>query len=103
MSGKAKTATAKSAAAAKANKGFEFYNCDGEKSGESMNPTYNAEVYKDTKVARAALFAKIEAEIEGNTIQVSDLEAVKQAVLEGSPTDANNYMTYGCIVEKVVL
>ena len=103
MSAKTKAATAKSTSAAKANKGFEFYNCDGEKSGESMNPTYNAEVYKDTKVARAALLAKVEAEMAGGTIQVSDLEAVKQAILEGSPTDANNCMTFGCIVEKVVL
>ena len=42
---------------------FIFFNCDEEKSQKSMNVFYNKEIFRDLKVSRKALFAKIEEEL----------------------------------------
>ena len=78
---------------------YIFFNCDEEKSQQSMNLFYNQEIYHDLKGARRALLAKIEQEqAEGRIrIQESDLPAVRQAVLEGDPTEASAYICYGTI------
>ena len=78
---------------------YIFFNCDEEKSQQSMNLFYNQEIYRDLKGARRALLAKIEQEqAEGRIrIQESDLPAVRQAVLEGAPPEASAYICYGAV------
>ena len=47
---------------------FIFFNCDEEKSQKSMNVFYNKEIFRDLKVSRKALFAKIEEELAAGRI-----------------------------------
>ena len=66
---------------------FIFFNCDEEKSQKSMNVFYNKEIFRDLKVSRKALFAKEE-----------DIPAIRDAILNGNPTDASSYIQYGTIL-----
>jgi len=95
----AKAAPKKTAAPAKSTLAFIFFNCDAKKSDGSMNVTYNREVYKDTKVSRKLLLAKVQEEVEAGNVQVGEdfKERVKNAILEGNPEEASNYMVYGAI------
>ena len=65
---------------------YIFFNCDEEKSQKSMNLFYNKEIYRDLKLARRALYAKIEEE-----------PAIREAILSGDPTKASDYIQYGII------
>lgn len=78
---------------------FVFFNCDEAKSNKSMNIFFNKEVYRDTKVTRKALLAKVEEELAAGRIHIADEQkaAVKDAILTGAPTDASQYIQYGAI------
>ena len=64
----------------KEKKVYVFFNCDEEKSQTSMNIFYNSTVYGDTKKARKELLAKVSA-----------------AIMEGDPSNAKDFITYGSI------
>ena len=83
-------------------KAFVFFNCDGNKSEQSMNIFYNHIVYKDTQASRKLLWSKIQNERKENRIQISDdnLAEVKRLILEDDPVQAGNYIMFGAI--KVV-
>ena len=95
-----KTAPKKAAASAKKTAAYMFFNCDGEKSPKSKNVSYNNAVYRDLKTSRKALWDKIQEEIDAGNVHVEEanLEIAKNAVLEGNPTDASQYLQYGDVV-----
>ena len=78
-----------------------FFNCDKEMSTASMNPLYNTEVYRKKRHGRRALWKKIKSEIADEKIIVNkdDMHDIREAIINGDPVDANEYMTYGLIVE----
>ena len=80
-------------------KTYVFFNCDEHGSSESMNPLYNSCAYR-RRAGRRALWRKIKEQIESKTIKVAreSIPAVRNAVLEGDPVDANSFMTYGKVV-----
>ena len=63
---------------------FIFFNCDEEKSQKSMN----------------VFFAKIEEELASGRIHAKeeDIPAIRDAILNGNPTDASSYIQYGTIL-----
>lgn len=76
-----------------------FLNCDEWVSTKSMNPVYNAVVYRK-RAGRRALWRKIKAELKNEIIIIEDrdMPKVRKAILEGDPLEANEYMTYGFIL-----
>ena len=84
---------------AKYNKAFIFFNCDADKSEASMNIFYNHAVYKDTKTSRKNLLKKINEEYGAERIQIAseNRSAVEQAILEGDPVEASQYIQFGAI------
>ncbi len=89
----------KAAATSSAKLAFIFFNCDEQKSEKSKNVFYNHEVYRDMGVGRKALWAKLQEELDASHIQIAEenLDAAKDAVLNGNPTDANQYIQFGDI------
>ena len=83
----------------KEKKAFIFFNCDEDKSQKSMNVFCNPEIYRDLKVARKALLTKVEEEQAEGRIHIAEdnVEVVRQAILEGDPTDATPFIQYGAI------
>ena len=83
----------------KEKKVYVFFNCDEEKSQQSMNIFYNSTVYGDTKKARKELLAKLEEELKEGRIQIAkeNMAKVSAAVLEGNPADIKDFITYGSI------
>lgn len=81
------------------NVAYIFFNCDAEKSQESMNIFYNHEIYRDTQASRKALWQKIKAEQDAERIHISedDLTSVRTAILENDPAEASQYMRFGAI------
>ena len=79
-------------------KAYVFFNCDEEKSEKSLNIFYNNEVFRDTK---KALWAKVLEEVEAGRVQSADenLKAAQEAVTNGNPCDASQYLHFGEIVE----
>ena len=79
---------------------FVFFNCDANKSQGSMNIFFNKEIFRDTKVSRNALLAKVQREVAEKHIFVEEIhhEDVKNAILTGDPTEASQWMMYGAIV-----
>lgn len=101
---KTKSKTTKTAAKTTVKKDakvFVFFNCDEEKSEKSMNIFYNNEVFKDTKTSKKALWAKVLEEVEVGRVQIADenLKAAQEAVTNGNPCDASQYLHFGEIVE----
>jgi len=90
----------KPAAPAKKAEAYLFFNCDGAKSEESKNISYNNAVYRDMKGARKALWEKVQEEKNAGHVQIDEanLDAVKNAILEGNPAEAGKYLQYGDIV-----
>ena len=88
---------------ATAKKAYVFFNCDEEKSEKSMNIFYNNEVFKDTKTSKKALWAKVLEEVEAGRVQIADenLKAAQDAVVNGNPCDASQYLHFGEIVEGI--
>ncbi len=84
---------------------YLFFNCDEEKSKESMNIFYNKTVYQDTKKARKALWEKIEEERTAGRVHIADeaLEGARTAVLEGNPVDAAGSIEYGTILSLDII
>ena len=80
---------------------YIFFNCDEAKSQSSMNIFYNDVFFSDTKAGRKALLSKVEEEVASGRVNVADMEAVKNAILDGEPTDAAGKMQYGDI-ERIV-
>lgn len=81
---------------------FEFYNCDADRTHSSMNPIYEKNVYRDTRDSRRKLWKRIKTECEMKNIAIkdSDMSQVRFNIMNGSPVDANKYMTYGVILQK---
>lgn len=77
-----------------------FFNCDEHKNYASMNPIYNAVVYRK-RAGRRALWKKIKSELESKAIEIpeNNLDDVRKAILEGNPMSANIHITYGYIAE----
>lgn len=86
-----------STASAEAKNAYIFFNCDAEKAPASMNIRFNDEAYIDSVSGREALLAKIETELAAGKIKASDMEAIRDAILNGTPTDASPLLEYGCI------
>ena len=81
---------------------FIFFNCDANKSEQSMNIFYNHIVYKDTLASRKLLWSKIQNERKENRIQISDdnLAEVKRIITEDDdPTKASDFIQFGAIKE----
>lgn len=81
------------------NVAYIFFNCDAEKSQQSMNIFYNREIYRDTQASRKALWKKIQTEQDAERIRIAqdDLMRVRTAILENDPADANPYMHFAAI------
>ena len=76
---------------------YVFFNCDEEKSHDSMNIFYNHAAYKGTASSRKVLWKKLlDEELEGR-IQFMDKEAVSKAVLSGNPQEASQFIKFGAI------
>ena len=84
---------------AKNAKAFIFFNCDADKSEASMNIFYNSAVYKDTKTSRKKLWKKIQEEYGAERIQISgeNLPNVENAITEGDPVSASDFIQFGAI------
>ena len=97
MARQKKAAAQTKATAAK--KAYIFFNCDGEKTQESMNVFYNHVVYHDTVGARKKLWEQIESEVRAGKVQLAEetAAAAREAVLKGEPTDASQYLVYGAV------
>ena len=82
-------------------KAYIFLNCDAWKSHSSMNINYNNAVYREKRNGRRALWLKVKKELEEGTIQIEekDIGDVRTAILSGNPDNANQYITYGNILE----
>ncbi len=81
---------------------FIFFNCDENKSEQSMNIFYNHIVYKDTQASRKLLWSKIQNERTENRINIADenLAEVKRLITEDDdPTQASALMQFGAIKE----
>ena len=76
---------------------YVFFNCDEQKSQESMNIFYNHAAYKATAAARKALWAKLNDEEAQGRIQFVDKDAAAKAVLEGAPQEASQFLRFGTI------
>jgi len=94
-----KAAAPAPAPAKKESKVFVFFNCDEAKSGESKNIFFNHEVYKDIRVARTALWKKVETEMKENRVHVAEenLDKLQKEIMDGDPTAASQYMQFGAI------
>lgn len=79
---------------------FMFFNCDENKSPESMNPMYNAEIYR-TRDGMRALWRKIKEEVALGTIKIKseDMKLVRSFILSGDADLVNNCITYGYILK----
>lgn len=92
----------------KNNVAYMFFNCDEWKGTASMNPLHNNIIYRK-RAGRRALWQKIKDEhATGNIIigdydnvdnMIQSLKQVRDYILNGNPADANNLITYGCILE----
>lgn len=82
-----------------------FFNCDEQKSPQSMNIFYNHCAYSDLQEGRTQLMDKIVAENNAGKIIINEEEMknVKNAVLKGDPAEASQYMKYGYIITLHVL
>ena len=81
---------------------FIFFNCDANKSEQSMNIFYNHIVYKDTQASRKLLWSKVQNERKEQRIQISDdnLAEVKRLIIEDeNPTKASDFIQFGAIKE----
>ena len=82
---------------------FVFFNCDDNKSESSMNIFWdnNRTVYRDLKGARKILWEKVQNELDAGRIRIdaANIDAVKELVLDGDPTEAGKYMQNGAIVK----
>ena len=84
-----------------AKKAFQFYNCDELKTIATMNPYYNTTIYRDLKTSRQMLWKDIKTAVLVNKsveIDIEHMEIVKNIILFGNPSDANDYLKYGVIV-----
>ena len=81
---------------------FIFFNCDANKSEQSMNIFYNHVVYKATQASRKLLWSKIQKELNEKRIQIADnsLDEVKRLIIEDEPDKASDLIQFGAI--KVV-
>ena len=80
---------------------YMFFNCDAEKSSTSMNPRYNAVVYEDRDVLCSVIIANL---MMGQIkINEEDLDTVKDIILNGDPTQANDYIRYGCLINVALM
>ena len=84
-----------------AKKAFVFFNCDENKSEQSMNIFYNRVVYRDLTTARRLLWKKIRDELEGERIFIDEknMSPVRKMILEGDPTAASEFIRFGAIKE----
>lgn len=82
------------------NKVWIFFNCNEHNSWETMNPSYNNVVYRKRE-GRRLLWKKIKDELEKGSIQIPEekMTDIRKAILEGNPTDPNEYIKYGYIAE----
>lgn len=82
-------------------KGFVFFNCNEEKSHDSMNIFYNNAIYRNVRASRRLLWQKIKDEMSIGRIQIAkdSIPVVRKAILEGDPTKATSQMKYGAIME----
>ena len=83
-------------------KGFIFFNCDANKSKQSMNIFYNHVVYKDTQASRKLLWSRVKKERDEKRINIEEdkIDEIKRLILEDDPTKASDFMQFGAI--KVV-
>ena len=79
------------------NTSYVFFNCDEYKSVTTMNPLYNAQVYRK-RSGRRALWRKIKDEVASGNIIVDNMSQVRKLIMFEHPEDANDYITYGIIV-----
>ncbi len=104
---KAKNPKKTSVAEKKVPLGFIFFNCNEEKNQNTMNIFYenNRVVYRETKASRKALWEKVQSEITAERISIDkqNIDAVKDLILEGNPTDASQYIHCGTIISITCL
>ena len=80
-------------------KAFVFFNCDENKSEQSMNIFYNSVVYRDMTTARRVLWKKIRDELESGRIFIdeNDMQTVRKMILLEDPTAASDFIRFGAI------
>lgn len=82
-------------------KAFVFFNCDENKSEQSMNIFYNHIVYRDMTTARRVLWKKIRDELESGRIFIDekDMQTVRNMILSEDPVAASDLIKFGAIKE----
>ncbi len=95
------TKAAVKSAAKKTAKAYVFFNCNESKSHESMNILHNHDVYLEAQTSRKALWAKVQEQLGNIHIDECNMDAAKEAIMNGNPADASQYMHCGAIVELI--
>ena len=70
-----------------------------------MNPLYEKNVYRDTRDSRRKLWKRIKTEYANHNIVIDEnnMNTVRKMIIEGSPSQVNDYMKYGVILEKTMM
>lgn len=89
---------------AKVKTGYMLFNCDEEKNPASMNPQYNAVVFRDTRDNRRKLWKAIKKNLEESFMKAhdSDIVELRELILSGDPIKANTLIKYGYIQKVTV-
>ena len=80
---------------------YIFFNCDQDRSNNSMYIRHNTNVFRDVRDARRELWKEVKNQVqEGNVyVEENNVPVIREAILKGNPTLANSYMLYGYIQE----
>lgn len=81
------------------NENYMYLHCDAWESHASMNPCYDNRVYRK-RAGRRAMWKALKQDIEDNVVEVDQkrLPDIREAILEGNPEDANEYILYAHIL-----
>lgn len=82
------------------NKAFIFFNCDENKSRESMNIFYNNKVYRNVRDSRNELWNDIKKQSDDGKIFIDpkDMFFVRKEILEGDPELVTAHIKYGAVM-----
>ena len=59
-------------------------------------------IYRDTRDSRRKLWKRIKAEVNAGRINVDNMDKVRDAIINDSPSNANQYIKYGVILTKTM-
>ncbi len=88
--------------------GYQFYQCDADKSEKSMLPRDASPIFSNTRKGRRALWQYVKDTYADDYIFIAtaDRLKVKKCIIDldnGNPLEANQYIDNGCILEWEIL